>query len=256
MSESCQRCGSTGPMGRFCASCGTARDAAAFPPPPAFVPPATRPMPSMPPMPPMPPAPPAPRAVAYPPALALASVDVIPAPAPVPQLPAYVPGPRVDLGGQPAAAPGLAPAAAPAGRVTPRSSLTAAVVVAILAACGWFGYGHTATHELTGQLSLSASAADDLSVGDSCSGENGYDDIQPGAPMTVVDRTGKTLATAALSEGTFDGASCVFDFTFHQVPNADEYVVDLANSIRGGQTFSRDELAGDNWHIQLTLGDD
>lgn len=133
-----------------------------------------------------------------------------------------------------------------------RTTGIATITVALLAAAayGIFGFG-AETHTITGDLSLTT--ANDLSAGDSCQGTGGYSDITPGTQVVVEDDTGKTLATSAFGPGTYDGTSCVFQFTFTDVPKAAFYRVQQ-NGNRGVLQYSYAEMVSNNWSVHLTLG--
>lgn len=135
-----------------------------------------------------------------------------------------------------------------------RSTGIAAIAVALLAvaAYGIFGLG-TEKHTVTGDLALTT--ANDLSVGDSCHGVGGYSDIDQGTQVIIEDDTGRTLATSAFGPGVFDGTSCVFEFTFTDVPKAPFYRVHQSGN-RGVLQYSYADMVNDNWAVHLTLGDD
>jgi hypothetical protein len=101
-------------------------------------------------------------------------------------------------------------------------------------------------------MSLSA-VSSGLTTGSSCQGTNGYSDVVPGAQVTIEDDSGTTLATSVYGDGVFDGTSCVFDFTFNDVPKSAFYRV-LSGSNRGVLQFSYQEMVDNNWAVHLTLG--
>jgi len=74
-----------------------------------------------------------------------------------------------------------------------------------------------------------------------CTGSGGYDDIVPGAAVTVYDAGGKVVANGALGEGRYAStdstAPCVFKFVVPGVPDgAKFYQVEISH--RGKLTVS------------------
>ena len=78
-----------------------------------------------------------------------------------------------------------------------------------------------------------ADTAGGMSEGEACEGTGGYDTIKHGATISVIDDSGKTVATARLEAGTIanmpdagavsgespsDALGCVFDFAIAEVP--------------------------------------
>jgi hypothetical protein len=131
----------------------------------------------------------------------------------------------------------------------------AGVAVVLVLAAGFFVFGRGESHTITGDLTLVDTDVASLDVGDSCSGQNGYDDISSGAEVVVEDEAGTTLATSQLVTGSFDGVGCVFEFTVEDVGKATFYRVLIGRDSRGGLRYSHDELANQNWSVHLSLGD-
>lgn len=126
-----------------------------------------------------------------------------------------------------------------------------AITVALLVGAAYVVFGISSeSHTVTGDLSLSAS--NNLSAGDSCTGDGGYSDIHEGTQVVVEDESGKTLATGAFGNGTFDGEDCVFSFSFHDVPKAAYYRIHGGN--RGVLQYSYDDMVKANWSVHLSLG--
>jgi hypothetical protein len=74
-----------------------------------------------------------------------------------------------------------------------------------------------------------------------CTGSGGYDDIVPGAAVTVYDAGGRVVANGALGEGRYAStdstAPCVFKFAVPGVPDgAKFYQVEISH--RGKLTVS------------------
>lgn len=112
---------------------------------------------------------------------------------------------------------------------------------------GWASHtsssaGNTATTAVHGTLTLPDGGYS--SVGNTCSGSGGYQDINAGVAVTIGDQAGKTLAVTSLGAGGFGGGGCVFPFAA-QVPAATTYTVTISH--RGTQTFTpADVTAGFN----------
>jgi hypothetical protein len=86
-----------------------------------------------------------------------------------------------------------------------------------------------------------------------CLGSDGYEDLVPGAQVTIRDSKGETLAVGALDAGWPDGpGTCVFPFVVNDVPAGEEiYSVEVSH--RGEISFTQDE-AGQGRGLSLTLG--
>ena len=124
-----------------------------------------------------------------------------------------------------------------------------------LAAAGYAALGQGEKHEVTGQLSVyDSSAYSYKTTGSSCTGGGGYDDIASGTQVVISDEAGTTVATDVLQSGTYDGSSCVFDFTVHDVPKAKYYRVSAGRASRSGPQYSYDEISKQHWSVQLSLG--
>jgi hypothetical protein len=110
-------------------------------------------------------------------------------------------------------------------------------------------------HTLSGTVTLVDSSFSGSDPGDSCIGENGYGDIRGGAQVVITDSAGETLSTGRLSAGEFDGLGCVFSFALEDVTRTAFYSLSVAGDNRGELQYSYDELADDDWSVQLSLGD-
>ncbi|MGW7534148.1 hypothetical protein [Amycolatopsis sp. NPDC054798] len=90
-------------------------------------------------------------------------------------------------------------------------------------------------------------------------GYDGYRDISDGAQVTLVDETGRVVATTALhrSGGPTDIVDGVwvrtFTFEFAEVPSAERYGVHVGNDHRGTMWKDADDAERNGW--QLNLGD-
>lgn len=78
------------------------------------------------------------------------------------------------------------------------------------------------------------------SIGTTCSGSGGYQDISAGVAVTIGDQTGKTLAVTSLGAGSFGGGGCQFPFSA-SVPAAASYTVTISH--RGTQVFPASAVA-------------
>lgn len=67
-------------------------------------------------------------------------------------------------------------------------------------------------------------------VGGTCTGSGGYDDLSQGASVTIHDPTGKVIATGALQEGHgVDGIGCLFNWRITNVPREKFYGVEISH---------------------------
>lgn len=140
-------------------------------------------------------------------------------------------------------------------RLTKGSNRTvgiAAVTVALLATAAYALFGTSEKHTVTGDLALTT--ANSLSPGDTCLGTGGYSDIHEGTQVIIEDDTGRTLATGDFGTGLYDGRSCVFSFSFKDVPKAKFYRVHQSGD-RGTLQYSYSDMVGSDWSVHLTLGD-
>ena len=135
------------------------------------------------------------------------------------------------------------------------SNVLAVLVVAALGLSCWALLHGAERHIVSGTLLLTDSSYNGVDPGDSCTGSGGYGDIGGGAQVVLMDGNGATMSTSRLSQGQFDGLGCVFSFTLPDVRHADFYALTIAGGDRGELQYSYAELAGDDWSLQLSLGD-
>lgn len=126
-----------------------------------------------------------------------------------------------------------------------------AATAAVLGAVVWATYPDPA-FEMWGTVSLDRDGV--FSMNPECGGKGGYDDINPGATVTVYDAESKVLATGKLDKGKFagdkSGAPCVFTFAVQNVPGGhDFYQVQVSN--RGKVPVPSEQAKG---LVTLTLG--
>ena len=179
-------------------------------------------------------------------------------PAPVPAVPAVPAGLPTTQIADPVAAPVAPWVAGEPVAPTPRTrpNVVAILVVAALALSGWAIWRGVEEHTLSGSVLLVDSIYYGDRPGRSCTGEGGYDDLGAGAQVVLADDTGTTLSTGRLSDGEFDGLGCVFSFALEDVTRADFYSLTIAGGGRGQLQYSYEELADDDWSLQLSIGDD
>lgn len=106
-----------------------------------------------------------------------------------------------------------------------------------------------------------------LEDGGTCIADDGYDDINEGAQVTVKNEAGEVLGVGALSSGVqtgsegfsyqdflreYTGAICSFSFSFEVPGGASFYSLSVGNDNRGEITYTAEELAEG---VFLTLGD-
>lgn len=156
--------------------------------------------------------------------------------------------------------------------------LTAAIVLLVIAPVGVFAIGKVAAkaaaqplaqrlnhnsekHTISGTLSVVGKPdGSSCHAGTAVLSYNGYDDIRPGALVTVTDETSKVIATGQLDTPTYKAlgendpfgiGSCVFPFTV-DVPKASFYSVEVTH--RGKLTYSHDEMVSRNWTVASEIG--
>lgn len=174
---------------------------------------------------------------------------------PPPQGGGYGPPPHAPAqAGWPAPGPSSAPK-------QPGGNRTAVVIVVAVAAIVFVGLivavaavtflGKTTNRTVTGTFTLYGS---DISTTGGCHGINGYDDIREGGNVTLKDGDGKILATSSLTSPSYTPGACEFDVVLDDVPDSDFYEFTVTH--RGGLTYSRDDLAAQDWEISASIGDD
>ena len=145
--------------------------------------------------------------------------------------------------------------------------LAVAVAMTVLT-CGFFLL-HGITRDgsrfaLTGTLDLTDSGAH-YRDGESCYGENGYDDVSGGTGVTVTDRAGSIIGTGKLEEGVGQGSaedadslladllsSCVFSFSVDELPKTAFYSIEVGR--RGKLTYSLADMKQSKWIYSSSIG--
>jgi hypothetical protein len=103
-----------------------------------------------------------------------------------------------------------------------------------------------AGHTLNGTITV----FDDSAFG--CDLSLGYSDMQEGARVIVTDSDDEVVASSTLEEGEGE-LWCEFPFTVDDVPDRDEYWVEVGD--RGEIHYDKSELEDMNWELDLSLGD-
>lgn len=157
-------------------------------------------------------------------------------------------------------APLLAPAQPPAQHTQRRNAQVIGWSAAVLIALGaaWvavegFDTGRS-ERTLRGTFTLYDEAFLDVEDDETCTGEDaGYDELEPDSDVVVMDGDGDVLDRTLLGRGFVDGAGCVFEFRT-RVARASRYQVEAA--LGNGVSYTEDELEGEGWEVELSLGDE
>jgi len=135
-----------------------------------------------------------------------------------------------------------------------RTSLVAAVVLAVLAGCGATAEATPEPRAISGSFTLHATGAGWSEDAAGCRGDGGYSDIRSGMQITLRDETGRVMGTTSFPVGRVEGAGlrCVFEFEFTDAPEAEFYTLDSGR--RGELTYSVAELEDRGWHVGIDIG--
>jgi hypothetical protein len=132
----------------------------------------------------------------------------------------------------------------------------AAVIVVALATVLTVVLTMSGSTSVNGTLSLLCDMQCTKSAAD---GYDGYSDLRDGAQVTLVNESGRVLATTELHRTPGEQTKIVdgmwvrsFTFTFADVPSADRYGVHVGNSNRG--TLWKDADEAESVGFQLSLG--
>lgn len=117
------------------------------------------------------------------------------------------------------------------------------------------------TQVISGAVTLNQESH--MPVGQPCTGYSGYDDIRPGAQVTVKDQTGTIVAVGQLDAGVslraetrvlsgIAGTRCRFPFTVGGIPDRPFYEVTVAN--RAPIRYAKADLEAQSWSLDLSLG--
>lgn len=81
--------------------------------------------------------------------------------------------------------------------------------------------------------------------GDTCISNDGYDDIDSGAQVIVMDASGTQIAVGSLGDGWITTEGCSYEFTVDDVPDGQNlYQIHVGNEHRGDLTYKRSDLDG------------
>jgi hypothetical protein len=144
----------------------------------------------------------------------------------------------------------------------------AVAAMAVLAACGGGGEAAPAaaattvpttttivSHLVTGTFLLRQEGS---TLGSTCAGRDGFDDIKANSQVTVKDEAGTVLAVGSLGSGTGvvgdkpGSVYCRWRFSISGVPDRPFYQFETGR--RGVVTFSRADMETKGWSVALTLG--
>jgi len=137
-----------------------------------------------------------------------------------------------------------------------RQLVIAAVVLGLVAVGSYFGASallkdEPFTVEGTLQLNTASITTTGLPPGFNCAGSGGFNDVGPGAPVTVSDEAGTLLAKSTLSGSVGGPGWCALSFAVKDVPAGSKfYRVEVAR--RGDMSYTEDEARE---RVGLTLGD-
>jgi len=150
------------------------------------------------------------------------------------------------------------------GRVTvSRKGVIAVTVIALLvvgiAAAAWAVVGRAteSSHTVKGEMTLNDFKSFRYDkIGDSCSGDGGYSDIDEGATVSVKNQSGTLIGSGRLGPGTVQGGStlkwCVFPFEVGGVKDAQFFQVEVSR--RGGLSYSKADMEKNDWTVHASLG--
>ena len=86
-----------------------------------------------------------------------------------------------------------------------------------------------------------------------CQGLGGYADVKAGQSVTVRDQANAIIATGSTEwQAVTADHDCQFAFTIRDVPDVPFYSIEVGH--RGALTYSRADLDGKGWKLDLTLG--
>lgn len=108
----------------------------------------------------------------------------------------------------------------------------------------------TSVFEMNGTLTVVGGVTDRAAPGFECVGDRGFDDIAPGASVSVSDGSGAVLGTGLLTRSVREGNFCTFFFAVPDVPHGvSGYAVQITH--RGSVSFDETEA---ETGVHLTLG--
>lgn len=171
------------------------------------------------------------------------------------------------------------------GRIFSRSfvMLLGAVALVGLTVIGAFGLNRDEKKTITGSVVLFDASGDGIGGSlTNCYGDGGYDDVDSGAQVLVKNGDGKILATTTLQSGTGQTAGdvlsdggvttttsyygygssflntvvrCTFPFQVDVPAGEKFYAVTIgSNGHRGTLTYSKDQMAKNDWKVDISIG--
>jgi hypothetical protein len=85
-----------------------------------------------------------------------------------------------------------------------------------------------------------------------CTGSAGYEPVSEGAEVVIRDESSRVVGNSLLEEGRPSGEACIFVFVVRDLPAAKFYSIAIAD--RGTVTYSYEEVAGNRWKVEMTIG--
>ena len=159
----------------------------------------------------------------------------------------------------PGASATLQPGAmAPAGNRRIWVILGVVIFLAVVAAGGFLALTNSGAfvphHTISGTFTLLDTSTEPSITrsGSGCEGGGGYNDIRPGAGITLKDGDGKVLATSSLGAGSGTNTSCDFTFSLTNVPEVPFYTIEISH--RGALSYSLSDMKAQVWDLALSLG--
>ncbi len=110
------------------------------------------------------------------------------------------------------------------------------------------GAASASTHTIHGTFDVDGGG---WTPGGSCGGTGGFSDLVAGAPVTIADSSGTTLATTYVQGATATGTdTCRLSFTLTDVPTSRAYRISIGHR-DGLPGISYEQLQGDGWNAHL-----
>jgi hypothetical protein len=136
--------------------------------------------------------------------------------------------------------------------MTEAPGFAAAVLLAAIGVGAYFGITHyTKSKPFTLHGTLTLHGATSVIPGTGCQGKGGYQDIGPGAAVTVTDESGSLLAKGKLERGSEYPEFCVMGFDVDGVPAGKKfYKVEVSH--RGQMSYTEAEARR---RVDLQLGE-
>jgi hypothetical protein len=111
-------------------------------------------------------------------------------------------------------------------------------------------------YTISGRLSLITATL--VHAGSACTGQGQYADIQPGAPVTIIDAAGGVIGVSHLGTGRrrltgelAPAGTCDFEFVVGGIPEVEVYGIRFER--RGTLQYSLTEMKQQSWTVRLEL---